>query len=109
MSYNEEKHGVVFFDPKRGFIQVRDKYFSLRKEMERNPNKELQTGHFVDCLGDAKNNIQLDKITPRDLIGLINIEEIGLINIPQAVQHADGEWWCSVERLCPTCGRYYNH
>jgi len=108
MSAGEEKHGVVFYDPKRGFIQVRDRYFTLKAALCRNADKELQTGHFVNCLGDAKNNVHLGKITPRDLIGLINIEEVGLINIPQAVQHADGEWWCSVERVCPTCGKYYN-
>ena len=109
MNSSEEKHGVVFFDPKRGFIQVRDRYFSLEKALNQNPDKELQTGHFIGCLGDAKNNIPLEKITPRDLAELINVEEVGLINIPQAVKHADGEWWCSVERVCPTCGRYYNH
>jgi len=105
MNYIEEKHGTVFLDPNRGFIQVREPYFVLKLALKRNPNRVLGTGHFADSLNDAKNNMPEACITPKDLEKLINIEEIGLRNISQAYQDEEGKWWCHTTRFCPTCGQ----
>jgi hypothetical protein len=108
MSYESEtKHGVVYFDPHKGFIQIRNRYFNLKDALRDHPNIILETGHFISSLGDSKNNIQLMKIKPTDLKDAINIEEVGLNNIPQAYQDENGSWWCKIERKCPTCGKEY--
>jgi hypothetical protein len=105
MNYGEEKHGVVYFNPREGFIEVRERYFNLKTALRDNPDKELKAGHFAEALGDSKNDVPLGGITPRVLKGLLNIEEVGLNNIPEAYQNDRGDWWCHVERTCPTCGR----
>ena len=97
-SYGEEKHGTVFLDVNKGFIQVRDRYFRLKQALRGFSDKSLTTGHFTTCLGDAKNNmLPNEPITPRNLEHLINIEEKGLKNIPQVCQDRNGEWWLKGE------------
>ena len=101
----ETKHGVVFFDPKRGFIQVRDRYFCLKQELRSQPGRVLQAGHFTEFLSDAKNNIP-SRITPRDLRNLQNIEEVGLQNIELVYYDEEmRDWRWDTRERCPTCGQ----
>lgn len=105
MSSGEEKHGAVFFDPNKGFIQIRERYFCLKRALKYDPDRILGTGHFTTNLGDAKNDTPEECVTPRNLKKLTNIEEVGLRNISQAYQDEDGEWWCHLNKFCPTCGQ----
>ncbi len=98
-------HGVVYFDPDQGeFIQIRERYF--------NPNGDydgyLKTGHFIDNIGDAKNNVPRECITKKALKHMINIEEVGLQNIEGVYyDKVMGEWKGRQKPVCPHCCRSF--
>ena len=89
MGYDEGKHGTIFFDKARGFIEVRERYFDIHtKPLE----SIVKTGHFIEWLEDAKNNIDTGlKITIADLKEMVNVEEVGLKNIPE-VTYVKGKY-----------------
>lgn len=101
-------HGLVFFDPDtRLFIQVREHYFNSHSPRNYG-NAILKTGHFTTYLDDAKNNTPEECLRFSDLSRLINVEEVGLNNIPNVYYEAGVVlgWRGKEKERCPRCGKY---
>jgi hypothetical protein len=101
-------HGTVYFDEKkRQFIQVRETYF---QPSQVDQDRILHTGHFCIFLGDAKNNIPSPEIRGRDIKNLINVEEVGLLELERRglVTYGYGtlnDWRGMEKSHCPCCGK----